>query len=1015
MMKRKLRLGLLVLGFVPVLSFAQQSARFRPETESSFRSEDALSHSMYSIARINAQDALSRMGENPVSSWPSSFQRQHYISILADLKNGKTHGIDSALTLLGKLPQGALRDRLSLAMGRYYFGQGKLADAIPYYEAAGIVNLSNQEIADAKFELAYSYFNNRQFVAANTLFAVMKEVPGRYYSPGNYYYGLLAYNDGDYEAAQKSFSRIDQEALYKPVVPYYIAELYYFMGKRDKALSTALRLIKSPDKSYYDNELHLLAAQCLFESGRYGDALPYFEHYYENSSKVRKEELYEMGYSYYRVGEWKSAIERFKPLSATQDSLGQTAMYLLGDCYLKGGNKESARNAFGMAASMPYNQGQREAALLLHGKLSYDLGYADDGLKSTESLLRDYPNGKMSAEGHVLQSQIYLQTSNFKEAYEALLDESPSKPEYRALRQRAAFGYAMQETQHLHLPHASDLLSDALNYPASAAYTEAATFWKAELTYRLHQFDSAAQFAQQYLSLRPLPAGTPVVSQAVNREHAQLILGYASLELKDYKQAQTAFSNARAQAGDRPAATATLREADAYFMQKEFDRAQPLYANIMQGRGADADYARLQYALIAGLKGDNVTKKRLLQEILQQNPQSNYANEARYEMGVLQLGLGQYQESISTLAPLAGNSPGPFTTKALLKIGTAQQQLNRDDHALTTYTRVVKESSDNAAKTDALIAIKSIYIERNQPDQYTKFLQENGLSGANDAELDSTYYTAAESQFADNNWAAAATGFRRYLDLYPQGAQAVKARYYLANSLYQQKQYRPAHEEFDSLLSGEWISFSDEAARKAAELSVMDTAWEEALGHYESLAAHTTNDALRQQALTGLMRITLRTGDTTNATYYADSLSTMEGLAPTVKDEANLLIARKSLSEGNTAKADPMLFSLQSSSNGAIAAEARYLATLRLYQQGKFKDAEAAASKNIKQSSGYEYWVIKNYLLLGDILTAEKDYFNARATLQSVAEHASDPALREEAKQKLDALKATENTKLSND
>lgn len=1012
---QKLRLGLIVLGFVPVLSFAQQSARFLPETETIFRSEDALSRSMYALAKLNTEDALTRLSENPKTAWPSTSLRQQYISVLTGLKLGQTHAIDSAKQLLTKLNQGTLRDRLSLAMGKYYFTQMKLAEAIPYYEAAGIDNLSNQEIADAKFELAYAYFNNRQFVAANTLFAVMKEVPGRYYSPGNYYYGLLAYNDGDFEAAQKSFSRIDNEALYRPVVPYYIAELYYFMGKREQALATALKLIKSSEKSYYDNELHLLAAQCLFEAGRYGDALPYFEHYYEHSSKVRKEELYEMGYSYYRVDEWKSAIEKFKPLGAAKDSLGQTAMYLLGDCYLKSGNKENARNAFAMAASMPYNQGQREAALLLHSKLSYDLGYLDDAQKSAETLLRDYPTGKMSAEGRVLQSQLYLHTSNFKEAYEALLQESPVKPEYAALRQRAAFGYAIQETQRLHLPHASELLTDALNYPVSSAYNDASIFWKAEVAYRLHQYDSAAFYAEKFLALKPQSSNAPVVSQAVNREHAQLILGYASLELKDYKAAQQAFSTARTQAGNRPAATATLREADAYFMQKDFNRAEPLYAQIMQGKGADADYARLQAATIAGLRGDNAGKKRLLQDLLLQNPPSTYANEARYEMGVLQLGTGQYKEAVSTLQPLVASNNSVFAPKALLKTGTAQQQLEQDDQALATYTRIVKDWADHSEKNDALIAIKSIYIERNQPDAYTKFLNEYGVTTENDAGLDSTYYTAAESQYAEAKWASAQAGFDRYLERYPKGSQALKARYYLANSLYQQKKFKEAHTQYDNLLAGEWTSFSDDAAKKAAEISVADTNWQEALGHFDALAAHTTNPLLLQQALSGSMRISLRLGDTARATTLAKSLLEQEDLNANVKDEARLLVVRSHFREGRGTEADELLKSLQQSGNGAIAAESRYLAASRLYQQGKFKEAEAAASKNIKLSSGYDYWVIRSYLLLGDILIAEKDYFNARATLQSIAERATDPALREEARQKLETLKATESSKLSNE
>ena len=1017
MMKRMLQAMCVMMGLWPAHTFAQQTARFRPASEALFRTGDAAAQRLYALAAQSARESLNQSAAGIQPAWPSRKLYERYVAAIGDLRTDAPHCLDSARALLPQIIPAALRDRLSLAIAQYYFIQGKLAEAIPYYEAAGIANLSNHEIADAKFELAYAYFNNRQFVAANTLFAVMKEVPGRYYSPGNYYYGLLAYNDGDFEAAQKSFDRINNEPLYRPVVPYYIAELYYFMGKREKALSEALHLIQRPEKSYYDNELHLLVAQCLFEGGRYGDALPYFEHYYEHAEKIRKEELYEMGYSYYRVNEWKSAIEKFKPLSATQDSLGQTAMYLLGDSYLKSGNKEHARNAFGICAGMPYSKGQREASLLLHAKLSYELGYADDAMRSVRTLIADNPDSKYAGEARVLLSQLYLQTNNFKDAYEALLQGESGVAEYRQIRQRAAYGYAMQELQRQHLQNASGLLSDALANDEAPRFTEAALFWKAEAAYRLHQYDSAAFFADQFLAFKAPIGSGPQVSTSATREHALLTLGYASMELKDFKKAQQAFGSART-AGGAAGTTmnASLREADALFMQKDFLKAAPLYASVANGRGGDADYARLQSAIIAGLRGDDAEKTRLLQTLLNAVPPSPYATEARYELGVVQLGANKYNEAIATLQPLtSGRSSAAFAPKSLLKIGTAQQQLDQVDKALETYTRILREWSNAPERADAMAALKSIYIDRNQPDAYSKLLQDFNLPGASDAELDTAYYNAAEAQYAGSKWNEAQVGFNRYLQLYPEGSNALKARYYLGNSYYNQKQYKAARATYDTLLQGEWNRFSQESALKAAEIAVADTAWRDALRYYTQLSAHASAPAAKVQAYTGMMRAALRLNDVPFATLYADTLLAQEGLAPAARDEAQLLVVRRNILAGRTEEADALLTGLQESANGAIAAEARYYAAQRLLAKGKLKDAETAASRNVKLSAGYEYWVVKTYLLLSDILVQEKDYFNARATLQSVIQHATIPALKEEARKKLEALKTTESSKLSND
>ncbi|MDP4217679.1 MAG: hypothetical protein Q8927_15870, partial [Bacteroidota bacterium] len=75
-----------------------------------------------------------------------------------------------------------------------------------------------------------------------------------------------------------------------------------------------------------------------------------------------------------------------------------------------------------------------------------------------------------------------------------------------------------------------------------------------------------------------------------------------------------------------------------------------------------------------------------------------------------------------------------------------------------------------------------------------------------------------------------------------------------------------------------------------------------------------------------------------------------------------------------------------------------------LFSGNELKDAEKAAFDVINKSGSYELWVTKAYLLLGDVYYKEKDYFNAKATYQSVAENAKIEDLRRQAQQKLDQI-----------
>ena len=287
-----------------------------PENKYLVLAEEQYMQGHYQLAIQSASTWLSKPPLNVRVAEQDMQDKAKYFIAVSALKLNLPGCEDSAIALINTTSNPANKQRTAFSLAQFYFQHNRLTNAIPYYEMANIANLSNKEIADSRFELAYCYFNSRQFDKAEPMFASIKELPGKYHVAGNYYYGLLAYNRNDYAEAQKSFERIKDQPEYSKIVPYYIAEIYYFTDNRQQALNEALAIIQRPEKSFYDNELHLLAAQVLFEEERYGDALPYFEYYYEHTDKIRKEDLYEMGYSYYRVSEWDNAIEKFKPLSS---------------------------------------------------------------------------------------------------------------------------------------------------------------------------------------------------------------------------------------------------------------------------------------------------------------------------------------------------------------------------------------------------------------------------------------------------------------------------------------------------------------------------------------------------------------------------------------------------------------------------------------------------------------------------------------------------------------------------
>jgi tetratricopeptide (TPR) repeat protein len=991
---------------------AQQLTPDLPEHKWLQIAEDQYRNSHYELAPQAADKyLLSQNSFQDGVTAPTSMAMAQYFKTVSLLHTGKEGCEDSAKQFIQKNLHPAYNQRVAYALGHHYFQANKLTEAIPYYEMTGIEHQSNEEIADSKFELAYCYLNNKEFDKSNALLANIKEVPGKYYLSGNYYYGLLAYNSGKYEEALKSFKRTENEKAYSNIVPYYIAEIHYFAGDIPQALKYAKEQLAKPDKLYYDKELHLLIAQCYFEQKSYTDAIPYFEYYYDRTDKIRKEELYEMGCSYYHNQDWNKAISRLKPLSSEQDSLGQTAMYLLGDCYLKINDKKSARNAYSICSDMNYNPALRETALILNAKLSYEMGYKDDAMRCANLLLIDFPNTKYKNDGKRLLSELLLQTRQYEQAFDMLSEVPESDAGYKQLYQKVSYGYAVQLMQNGNLSKADSIFNLSMRNSSNTNYEAASCFWKAEIAYRLHQNAVAAAFAEKFLFFASTTRGYELISPAATMQHGYIIWGYAVMATGDYNKAQEYFNKAQfAEGADETANhNAKLREADAAFMQKSFTTALNLYQQAVAKNIDDSDYAKYQIAIIDGLLGKTQDKITMLQQIISKIPASYYANAAKFELADTYIEQEKYTPAIAILKQLVVLSTAASSApKAWMKMGYAYQQQNNTNQAIEAYKHIISDYPQSTEKTAALDALKNLFIENNQPAMYGQLLKEYHLQSADSSALDSTYYAAAENQFAGGNFTQALPALEQYLSKFPQGAFTVKAHYYKGEIHYLQKDYGTALKDYEYVLKGKWNEFTESSALKAGNIAYRDSDYQHALQYYDKLRSTALGNENLNKAYSGLMKTSYELKMYDNTASYADTILTLPMPADAERMAAYLYKAKALQLSGKRNEAFNIYKQLEPVKNSSLATEARYHIAEIYLQENQLKEAEDAANISIKEAEGDDVWVVKSYLLLSDVLAAQKDYFNAKATLMSVIKNTKIAELKSAAQKKLEEVKKSE-------
>ena len=100
---------------------------------------------------------------------------------------------------------------------------------------------------------------------------------------------------------------------------------------------------------------------------------------------------------------------------------------------------------------------------------------------------------------------------------------------------------------------------------------------------------------------------------------------------------------------------------------------------------------------------------------------------------------------------------------------------------------------------------------------------------------------------------------------------------------------------------------------------------------------------------------------------------------------------------------------------GTLAAEAKYHVCEIAYNKEDYTSCEVLIMELVKQKPSYDYWLARGILLLGDNFTAQKDYFNAKHSVESVLDNYDGDKKGEvlaAAVQKLDFIKSLEINEL---
>jgi tetratricopeptide (TPR) repeat protein len=924
-------------------------------------------------------------------------ERVDFYLLVSGLQLNEKGIVEQASDFIKAAVDPAFRQIMTYYVGVYYFRNNQPVQSLTVLETAKLANLTNAQIGEVKYILGYLYFSLGQFEKAKQpLDAVRQTVGDLYYVDANYYYGFIAFKEKNYTVALQCFEIAKSAAVYGKLIPFYNAQIFYFTGSSEKALSTALAALQAGSQ-YYEKPLQQLVGRLLFAKNDFTGALPYLEKYVASTKTPSHEDVYELSFCYFEQKKWNKAIEGFKRLTTGKDSLSQNSMYLLAKAYLEIGDKSNARNAFIFCAENNSNKLQKEVAIFSVAKLSFEEGLTNEALKGFQEFLKQYPRSNYTQEATDLLVNTLARTSNFKEGLQLYAGiKNPS-----ALAQKAypslLYGRAVELINDQYTNAADSLLDLLLAAPNNQDQAVLANFWKSEMQFRKGQYSEGITYLQKYLS-------APVVNAEVNLSNAYYNLGFAQMQLQQYADAIISFE--KATSAVKTAAPIfqdlVIKKADCFFMLKDFSKALTLYDQVIDRKYDADDYAYFQKSIILGASNKISEKLALLQKFVKQYPGSALIGDVYMEIANTYLASESFALAVSPLQQITSVvSLAAWHPAAYLKLGVAYFNIDKNDEALASFTSLLAKFPNTEESESSIEYIRNIFVENQKPQDFIAFMEANGKA-LTETEADSLTYQAALFRYEQKDFAGTKNGISAYIDKFPNGAHILEAHFMMASIYESEKNTVSAIKYLTYLASKAPNKYATDATLQLARAYYFELHdYAKATTYYKQLADMATDEAIKKEAVRGLIRSATKQSNWTDALPAATHILEMSGAASDDKMMAHFVLAKSKQLAASLDTAVLYYKEVIASGKSEFSAEAKYQHAKILFDQNKLEDSEKVAFEQIKDFGSYEYWVTKSYLLLGDIYHKQLDFFNAEATFQSIITNATFEDLKKEAKEKL--------------
>ena len=941
------------------------------------RAVELYEKSQFTAARIEFENFINQ----PIDRNDPFIIKAFYYRGMAALSLYNEDAIPLLSSFNASYPENAYKNNINLEIGNYFFQKEDYIGALPYYELVHSDELDSINTEIYFFKKGYSYFVEGQEKEALTAFKEVKNSTGQYGSISLYYYAHLNYTLGNLSESKSTFHQLKYKPEFTTIAPYYIVQINHKQGLYDSVIAYAPSVLDTAELGNYNDILHLLG-DSYFKLNQYKEAAHYLSSY-DKRAKTTRIDDYQLGFSLMNSAQSDQAITYLERAARIDDSLGQTAMYHIANCYLNANKMLPARNAFERVSKMTAKPALSEDALYQFAVISFkiDINPYDESVRAFENYLSKYPNSTRKADIFQYLVNVYASTSNYAKALESL-NKIPNKDaQLKSVYQTVAFNYGVDLYQKGLLDSAFTLFGLVDKYPNEPEIIAKSRYWKADIYFKKSSYKESIGEFKKFLA-------SPSANLLEEKPDAYYSIAYAYLELDQLTDALEYFGiylQSKPQNSEKKL-DAMFQLADGNYSQGKDEQAIKYYKEILSKKTEQADRASFYLAKSYGYNKQALLKISTLEELIADYPLSKFVQNASYELAMSYKAQSEFVKSFEGFERYVLNYPkSPKVINCRIEMADIYYKQWKYQLAESAYRSILLEFGNK--KDICAVAAKGlmdVYVAMKSPERAEEVANEYDCAGLSTDEKENLYFNPALQSYVDSNYVEAIPKFNQYLSKFPNGKFSQDAHFYAGNACLRLKDTLAALPHYEAYLAGPTASYFEPVAYKIATYYYEKKNYESALINYIKLEQYAAKPNNINAAKIGLMRCYFLLKNYKEANTYAQQVRMTGGLNQSLKVEAEYAYGMSAFYLNSYAIAEPSLRWLVKNTGTIKGAEAKYTLAEIQFKNSALDSAVILVKELLKMKPSYNYWVAKGLILQTKVHMQQGELLEAEQTITSV-------------------------------